>query len=174
MAAAPMLNSASRRAQRCWRRYQHMWSICRPHPTAMRQSSGETATEPILLLAFASAARSLPWRWARPATACKAVRVSECNGREPKKREAPQRLPSCFELTTGSRASYEGRRLKKPSILRHLRVHALGPRVDSPGEIVDFRESRLAQEINRLGAAPAHLAVGDDLAAGVEFVHATG
>jgi hypothetical protein len=63
---------------------------------------------------------------------------------------------------------------KKPSVLRHLGVHALGPRVNSPGEIVDFRESRLAQEINRFGAAPAHLAVGDDLAAGVEFVHATG
>ncbi len=66
------------------------------------------------------------------------------------------------------------RRLKKPSILRQLRVHAFGPGVNSPSEIVDFRESRLAQEINRLGAAPAHLAVGDDLAAGVEFVHAPG
>src|ERR1700694_1852645 len=167
MAVVPMSNSASRRAKRCWRRYQRMWSISSPHPTAMRQSSGETTTEPILSPAFASVARSLPWKWARPATACRGVRVSECNGERLKKKEAPKRLPSFFERTMRSR-------LKKPSILRHLRVHALGPRVDSPGEIVDFRESRLAQEINRLGAAPSHLAVGDDLAAGVEFVHATG
>src|SRR5581483_6517097 len=42
------------------------------------------------------------------------------------------------------------------------------------GEIFHLLEAGLAQEVHRLGAAHAGAAVGDDLAAGVEFMHALG
>ena len=60
------------------------------------------------------------------------------------------------------------------SVLRHLGIDPFGPGVDAAGEVVDFGEARLAQEVDGLGAASAHLAVDDDLAVGVEFADALG
>src|SRR5260370_23731673 len=59
------------------------------------------------------------------------------------------------------------------AILRNLRVHALGPGINSASKVVHFRESGLAQELHRLRAPAAHFAMSYDLAAGIQFVHAT-
>src|SRR5271156_621167 len=59
-------------------------------------------------------------------------------------------------------------------ILRHLRIHTIGPRGNSAGQIVDFRESGLLQKGYGLGAAATHFAVGDDFAARIELVDALG
>src|SRR6202451_3180860 len=56
-------------------------------------------------------------------------------------------------------------------VLRHLLIHAICPRRDSSREVVYLGESRLLKERYGFGAAAAHFAVGDDLAAGVEFAH---
>src|SRR5215469_14388023 len=58
------------------------------------------------------------------------------------------------------------------SVLWDFRVHAIRPRRDSASEVVDLGESGLLQKRDGLGTAAAHLAVDDDFAAGVEFVHA--
>src|SRR5260370_32951737 len=57
------------------------------------------------------------------------------------------------------------------SILRHLRVHALGPGTNSASKVVHFRESGLAQELHLLRAPPAHFAMSNDLAAGIQALH---
>ena len=60
------------------------------------------------------------------------------------------------------------------SVLRHRLVHSVSPGQNSAGKIVDFLESRLLQEIYRLGAAHARAAVGHNFAAGIEFMHPLG
>src|SRR5205823_3841408 len=60
------------------------------------------------------------------------------------------------------------------SVLRHFRVHPVGPGQNPASEIMDLLESSLAQEVHSLGAAHTGAAVGHNFAAGVEFVDALG
>src|SRR5207247_6044154 len=60
------------------------------------------------------------------------------------------------------------------SILWHLGINPVRPGQNPSGEVVDFFESRLAQEIYRFGAAYAAAAVGHYFLAGVELVYAIG
>src|SRR5579884_2522465 len=76
------------------------------------------------------------------------------------------------EMLTGRTPSAES--LQPLSVLRHSRINAVGPRQNASCEITHFLESCLPQEIDCLAAAHAGAAVRDDLAAGVELVHALG
>src|SRR5229473_5781054 len=60
------------------------------------------------------------------------------------------------------------------SILWHFRIYAVGPGQDPAGQVVNFLESGLAEEVHRFGAAHAGAAMGHDLLAGVQFVHPFG
>jgi len=55
-------------------------------------------------------------------------------------------------------------------VLRHARTDPVSPSQNPSREIVDFLESRLAQEVDGLRAADARSAMRDDLLAGIEFV----
>src|SRR5260370_12270259 len=57
------------------------------------------------------------------------------------------------------------------SVLRHLRIDALRPSRNPARQITNFGEAGLLQERNCFRAASAHLAMGHDLAARVEFAH---
>lgn len=57
------------------------------------------------------------------------------------------------------------------SVLRDLRIHSIRPSCYTASEVVDFVKARLLQERYRFRTATTHLAVDDDFAAGVEFVH---
>src|SRR5205814_7141106 len=57
------------------------------------------------------------------------------------------------------------------SILRHLRIDAIRPSLNSAGQVMHLAESGLTQEIHRFRAAHARAAVSHDLAAGVEFMN---
>ena len=59
--------------------------------------------------------------------------------------------------------------LRVGSVLGNLGVDSLRPGIDAAGQVVDLCEPRLAEEVSSLGAASAHLAVDDDLPAGVEL-----
>jgi hypothetical protein len=52
-------------------------------------------------------------------------------------------------------------------IFRHLRVYFVGPCGYASGQVIDFFEAGLAEKLDCLGAAAAHLTVRYDLAAGV-------
>src|SRR6516162_263681 len=63
----------------------------------------------------------------------------------------------------------------KPALIfRNARVNLFRPGVNAACPVVHFGEAGLPQEIDRLGAASAHLAVDNDFAAGGEFVDALG
>src|SRR5580704_6153020 len=59
-----------------------------------------------------------------------------------------------------------------PSVLRYFRIDAIRPCRDSSGKIVHFAKAGLLQERDGFRATAAHLAMHDDLAARIEFVHA--
>src|SRR5580700_4589518 len=65
------------------------------------------------------------------------------------------------------------RPLTTASVLRHLRIHALRPGSYPAREIVHLGETRLLQERDCFRAAPAHLAMHNDFAARIQFMHAT-
>src|SRR5437660_12625197 len=58
------------------------------------------------------------------------------------------------------------------SVLGHLRINPLRPSRNSARQITNFGEAGLLQEGHGFRAASAHLAMGDDLAARVQFAHA--
>jgi hypothetical protein len=58
------------------------------------------------------------------------------------------------------------------SVLRHLRIDAIRPGENSTRQVVDLLEPSLPQEVDCLGAARPGAAMGDDLAAGIEFAQA--
>ena len=60
------------------------------------------------------------------------------------------------------------------SVLRHLRINAIGPGGDAAGQVIDFGESGAAEEVYGFGAAAAHLTMSYYLAAGVEFTYSLG
>src|SRR5258706_13813072 len=61
-----------------------------------------------------------------------------------------------------------------PSVLRHLRIHSLRPSRNPARQILHLREPSLPQELDRLRAAPAHLAVNDNLSARIQFLYRVG
>src|SRR5437660_12860428 len=58
------------------------------------------------------------------------------------------------------------------SVLGHLRINPLRPSRNPASQITNFGEADLLQECHGFRAASAHLAMGDDFAARVEFAHA--
>src|ERR1700735_5288830 len=60
------------------------------------------------------------------------------------------------------------------SVLRHLRIDALRPRGNSTSEVVYVSEAGLLEQSYGFGASSAHLAMGYNLALGVELVQAVG
>src|ERR1700687_3109972 len=62
--------------------------------------------------------------------------------------------------------------LPSASVLRHLGIDPLRPSRDSAGQVMHLCEAGLLQECHRFRAASAHLAMGHDLAAAVQFTNA--
>src|SRR5438270_9017714 len=75
-------------------------------------------------------------------------------------------------ITPRGRPSFEIAVSSVASILRHAGIDAISPGQNSARQVMHFLESRLAQEVHGLGAAYAGAAMGDDLFAGIELVHA--
>src|SRR3954463_3548339 len=74
-------------------------------------------------------------------------------------------------ITPRGRPSFETAVSSVASVLRHAGIDTVSPGQNSARQIVHFLESRLAQEIHRLGAAHAGAAMSDDFLAGIELVH---
>src|SRR5579883_465795 len=59
----------------------------------------------------------------------------------------------------------------KKLIPRNRRIHLRRPRQDSPAQIMNFAEARLAEEVHRFCRALAAAAMRHDLVRGIQFVH---
>src|SRR3954454_22445650 len=74
-------------------------------------------------------------------------------------------------ITPRGRPSFETAVSSVASVLRHAGIDAISPGQNSARQVVDLLESRLAQEIHRLGATHARPAMSDDFLAGIKLVH---
>ena len=69
---------------------------------------------------------------------------------------------------------FTGKERLRALVLRHLGVHFVRPRRNASGKIQHILKPCLLEELDCFGAASTHLAVGHDLAAGIEFTDALG